>query len=266
MARRCARRGVAAALRVSLLALCALLSASAPLLTDVFPAAGGFGSVVHVIGEGIVVPCEQPPVCRCGPQCLTGPSRQRPLTRLPLLLQSRPDSGGRPCPIHSRFWLHGRVPGRPRLHCSRPARPGRVRSRGGVAQRQRVHTQRAGVRVRCVWWAAGCLTTRAVLTRVEPAAEVSLAATPPFAATAGGTLMTVRPSPACTRGGGGRLTLARRPAGVRLRLQAALLLLLRRGPQGRTGGHVNGRLCVVHAAALRGPGHGRGAGLHRCGA
>ena len=67
MARRCARRGVAAALRVSLLALCAVLSASAPLLSDVFPAAGGFGSVLHVIGEGLAVPGEPPPVCRCVP-------------------------------------------------------------------------------------------------------------------------------------------------------------------------------------------------------
>lgn len=108
---------------------------------------------------------------------------------------------------------------------------------------------------------------RAVLT-LGPAVEVSLAATLPFAASStGGTLMTVRPRPVVFSFGSGRLTRARQP-GLRLWLQARLLLLLRCRAQACSvaGCRVIEWLHVLHADALRGPGHGRRAGLHRCGA
>lgn len=65
MPRRRARRGAAALLQAAVLSLLTFHTASAPVLSDVFPAAGGYGTTLHLVGADLLVPGEPPPVCRC---------------------------------------------------------------------------------------------------------------------------------------------------------------------------------------------------------
>jgi hypothetical protein len=57
-------RAATAWLRAALLALVIVHAVSAPLLSDVLPAAGGAGTVLHVVGAGLVPVDGEPPLCR----------------------------------------------------------------------------------------------------------------------------------------------------------------------------------------------------------